>query len=277
MKVLMLIIFLLFGTIANGQIPVDTVVRSGDSIHQSKLQKLLSENIFLRKDLPAVALPIHEKKHGREELLFYIIGGLVLFLGFFRLLYAGYFDTMFRVFFNTSLRQNQLTDILLQAKLPSLILNIFFTLSIGMFTWLVLRHYHIVKDASFYMIPLCVLMFCLIYTVKFSVLKILGWVTGMTEETDIYIFVIFLINKIIGIMLLPLAIILAFAPHNFQDGALIGSYFLLGLLFLSRYVRSYGLLQYKLSVSRFHFLLYIIAVEILPTLMLSKAALNLIG
>ena len=53
----------------------------------------------------------------------------------------------------------------------------------------------------------------LIYLVKYCALKFTGWVTGLKEITNTYVFVIFLINKIIGIFLVPFIVILAFSEN----------------------------------------------------------------
>ena len=60
-----------------------------------------------------------------KDFVFYFILSLFLFLGILNAVFKNYFNTMIRVFFKTSLRQSQLTDQLMQAKLPSLCLNIF--------------------------------------------------------------------------------------------------------------------------------------------------------
>ena len=46
---------------------------------------------------------------------------------------------------------------------------------------------------------------------------------------------------------------------------------LVGFLFLIRFLRSYANLQHKLSVSRFHFFLYIFCAEVLPIVLICKA------
>jgi hypothetical protein len=43
-----------------------------------------------------------------------------------------------------------------------------------------------------------------------------------------------------------------------------------GLLLLLRFFRSYGLLQNQLKISRFHFLLYLAGVELIPLLLIYK-------
>src|SRR5204863_5735614 len=97
-----------------------------------------------------------------------------------KVFYDRYFKNIFSVFFNTSLRQNQLTDLLLQARLPSLIFNIFFVITGGIYGWLVLTHYNILRQNNFYfLIPLCIFVLGLIYFGKFCGLKLIGWITGM--------------------------------------------------------------------------------------------------
>lgn len=54
----------------------------------------------------------------------------------------------------------------------------------------------------------------LVYLVKFLVLSFAGWITGYEEEAGIYIFNIFLINKIWGISLLPFVVIMTFAEKK---------------------------------------------------------------
>ena len=85
----------------------------GDSIKGSQTTNiytaLLDSNIFLRNKRVARALPVQLKKNG-NGIFFYIMAGLLLFLGIMKTVYSRYFTTLFRVFFNTSLRQTQLTD-----------------------------------------------------------------------------------------------------------------------------------------------------------------------
>ncbi len=50
-----------------------------------------------------------------------------------------------------------------------------------------------------------------IYLVKFVVLKFIGWVFSISRATDIYIFIVFLVNKMLGIFLLPFLILITFS------------------------------------------------------------------
>jgi hypothetical protein len=72
--------------------------------------------------------------------------------------------------------------------------------------------------------------------------------------------------------LLPLAVVIAFAETSIAQIGLMISFILIGLWLLLRFYRSYSLLQHRLKVSSFHFFLYVIGIEILPILLIYKAA-----
>lgn len=211
-------------------------------------------------------------------MMFYILAGLVFCIGLMRLYFSRYFSNLFRVFFNTSLRQSQLADQLLQAKLPSLFFNGFFIISGGMYIYLVLIRYNLIADDHRWMLAgSCIVLLGLIYLTKYSTLKFTGWLTGYKEATDNYIFIIFMICKILGIILIPFTILMAFSAVDIAAISTLISLLVIGFLLLLRFFRSYGLIQNQLKVSRFHFFLYIAGVEVIPLLLIYKALLFLLS
>ena len=239
---------------------------------------VLDSNIFLSyKGIPQ-ALTIKVKKHQTVEYLFYIFASLFLLLGLLRSLFSRYFTTMFRVFFNTSLRQNQLTDQLEQATLPSLFFNIFFVLSVGLYIYILYEHNKIYFDVvNWTKLVFCVLAVAICYLVKYVSLLFAGWLTNYKAEAKIYIFSIFLLNKIIGIVLLPFTILIGFSTNKITYYATVISIILLSILLLTRFFKTYGLLQHKLKLNRIHFLTYIICLEILPILIIYKTVVVFFG
>ena len=216
-------------------------------------------------------LPVKSRKQNDKDLIFYMLAGLLFLLGIIRTAYSRYFTNMFRVFFNSSLRQSQLTDQLSQDTYPSLFLNALFVLTAGFYFYLVVQRQGVIADElNGTLLGLSIAAILIMYTVKFFTLKFIGWVTGYRTEADSYIFIIFLINKIIGICLLPVIIVLAFADRPVVSIFLITSIIIIALMLLLRFFRSYGLLQHRLRVSRFHFLLYIFSLELLPILLIYK-------
>lgn len=238
------------------------------------LKRILDSNIYLNSKGKPVTFIQSPRKNESKDVVFYALAALVLLFAVLRFLYPRYFSNLFRVFFNTSLRQNQLTDQLLQAKLPSLLYNIFFILVGGWYLYLLLNHY---GKAGFFskweILLICAASLLIIYVVKFSILKFTGWITGFKQEADIYIFIIFLINKIIGICLIPFIIIIAFSDKALVDVAIMVSFIIIILMTLMRFFRAYSLLQNRLKISRFHFIIYILGVEIIPLFAIYKLAL----
>jgi hypothetical protein len=235
-------------------------------------------NKLLNSTAIPVSLAVKLKQRTDNDAFFYLLSGLLLLLGIARVLYSRYFTNLFRVFFNTSLRQSQLTDQLLQARLPSLLFNLFFILCGGVYMYfLLLRKGWLEEHNPWILIAASVGLLGLLYTVKYCALKFTGWITGYKEQTNTYIFIVFLINKIIGIILLPFVILIAFASGTLINIALIVSLLVIVLMLFLRFFRSYGLLQHQLKVSRLHFFLYILGIEVLPLLLIYKGLVLLLS
>ncbi len=262
----------------------DSLIIKNDSVttvavlHQLTLLDVIKENKHLNLTGKPTAMANTERKPLSQDTIFYTILTVIAILAFLRFFYIRYFNNLFRVFFNTSLRQSQLTDQLLQAKLPSLLFNLIATVSFGLFIFFILKYTNLVKFSnSLIVILVCTVCIAAIYLLKFFTLKFTGWVTGFNDVTNIYIFIIFLINKILGIILLPLIIIMAFAAPGLAKVAVLIAVLLATIMFLLRFLRSYGLLQHQIKISRLHFLMYIIGVEIVPVLLIYKGLILLLS
>jgi len=255
------------------KMPVADTIKVLDSARTVTAAKPVFElkNKLLNTDAAPVSLAVHPKKVRYSDAFFYLIAFMVLLLAFLRYFYSRYFANLFRVFFNTSLRQNQITDQLLQAKLPSFLFNIFFVISGGIYVYMLLSYYRLFSaDNKWLAVFFSVVLMALVYFIKYCTLKFTGWITGLETEVNIYVFVIFLINKIIGIFLVPFVIILAFSAPDLASVAAMVSLMSIGVFLLLRFFRSYGLVQNQLKISKFHFLLYIAGLEIMPLLLIYK-------
>lgn len=239
--------------------------------YHSVIDSLLSCANYINVKEPPVYFIAQKKKMDGKEFIFYALCIVVLIIGIFKTFYNGYFNNLFRVFFNTSIRQTQLTDQLLQAKFPSFILNIFFAISVGFYIWLLFKHYdppRLINNQL--LLPFCIIGIGALYFIKYCILKFMGWMSGMQQAADNYIFVIFLVNKITGIILVPFTIFLAFSIPLWTNYIVIFSLLLIGLFFLSRYIKTYGVLEYRFPLEPLHFIIYVTALEILPLLIVYK-------
>lgn len=213
-----------------------------------------------------------------KEAIFYALIGLLIFFALVKNGFYRYIQDLFKIFFRTTMRQRQIKDQLVQSPLPSLLLNVFFLLSIGMFLALLLQNFELGLHYNFWMLFLyCVLGLIAIYGVKLMVLKLIGWALQVSETTDTYIFIVFTTNKIIGIALLPFLILLAFTYGVVnQVSVTAGISVIIGLL-AYRYFLSYVSVHRQIKISFFHFLLYLCAFEIAPLLLINKLLFTLLS
>ena len=114
------------------------------------------------------------------------------------------------------------------------------------------------------------ILLAILYGVKFLFLRFSGWIFNVKEATSTYIFIVYLINKISGIILVPFVIIIAFADQAVISVAVTTSLLILGLLFSYRYLISYAPVRKEIKVSAIHFFFYLCAFEIIPLLLIYK-------
>jgi hypothetical protein len=231
-------------------------------------------NKFFGFSTRLIIVTSNRKQFKGKELLFYTLVALLLFFAFIKFSFPKYLGDLFRVAFRTTLKQRQIGEQLLQTPLPSLLLNFFFLISASLYISFVLQHYHLAEDYNFWLLYLyCFVGLTVIYVIKFLSLKLSGWLFNITPTTDGYIFIVFMINKIIGIYLLPFLVLLAFTDNNLYEVGFALSYIGVFALLAYRFILSYGLARNQIRVNPFHFFLYLCAFEIVPLLLIYKALL----
>lgn len=203
--------------------------------------------------------------------IFYYVVALVLYVALMRLFFYKYFTTMLTLFFRATLRQQQLREQLLQAPLPALLMNFYFVVSLATYCTFLALHFNLPFAGNFWTtLGYGVMIIAAIYLIKFLFLNIVGWIFGISNVTDTYIFIVFLINKMIGIFLLPIIAFLAFPTPALLQVMLTVSYILVGGMLFYRFIISYRPVRNEIKLNRFHFFLYLCAFEIAPLLLIYK-------
>lgn len=247
--------------------PIDSVFFS--SLRPWSRDSVWSDRVY-RFTNPVRIPSIKLEREGKES-IFYSILGLLIVFALIRNSSRRYIQDLLRMFFRTSVKQKQLREQLMQNPLPSLLLNIFFVISTALFTALAIQYLGLATHINYWWLFLyCMAALVGIYTVKLLVLKLLGWIFQMSEVTDTYIFVVFTTNKVIGILLLPFTILLAFSFGTLTQVSLTLAFIMVGGLFAYRYFLSYLSVHRQMQISLFHFLLYLVAFEIAPLLLINK-------
>jgi hypothetical protein len=257
----------------------DSILLAGSDtpIQTSPYQRVL-ENPFL----PLQAVPINWVINFREasgkEKLFYLIAGLLLLLALIRAAFPRYLKNLFIYFFRTSLRHKQTRDQLLQEQISSLLMNLMFfmitatfiTLAVQSFKW-VIGNFSRVWFGT-------VIFLMLLYLGKFIFLRFAGWVFNSREAARSYLFIVFMINKMLGILLIPVLLLVAFSTQDLVQAAFTLGWLLISSVFVYRYLVSFALFRNKIALNAFHFFIYLMAVEIIPLLLIYKLLMkNLAG
>ena len=281
-----------------GRLRTDSLMRQSDSLLRADtlFQKpidtikavvppfslFLDSSVYNRQPYFSFTNPVKrlaaERQWKGKEPLFYSTVGLLIFFALVRNNFSRYATDLFALFFRTTIKQRQIKEQLMQAPLPSLLLNIVFFVCGALFINLLLAHYGLGRSFNFWVLFLyATLRLIAIYLVKFITLKLCGWLFHMSDVTDAYTFVVFTTNKIMGIALLPFIILLAFTTGPFQEGLFTLSILVVVLLLLYRFYLSFATIARQLKISFFHFLLYLIGFEIVPLLLINKLLFRFLG
>lgn len=243
------------------------------SIQNRSFQILQHHPYFNFSDKPITIHSDIKSFHG-NELLFYVIVSLLLIYALLRRFFSKYFNDLFRLFFRTTIKQLQVREQMMQAPMPSFLLNIFFVISGGLYICFLLQKGELIQQNDFWhMLIYCVAGLSAVYLAKYSGLKASGWLFNMKEAADSYIFIVFIINKMIGVLLLPFLVLLAYTKGDIYSVSLTLSWIVVAGLIIYRFVLTYGAIRKYVKVNPFHFFLYLCAFEIAPLLLIYKGLL----
>ena len=229
---------------------------------------------FLPLNKPAAFMLIDYHYHSSKDELFYLMVGIIFILAFIRLAFPKYFKNLFLLFFQTAIRQKQTRDQLLQDNLASLLTNFLFILSTSLYITMLVMFWGLTTVPFWWLALGTALILLVIYLIKYLFLLFSGWVFNTKEAAGSYIFVVFLVNKVLGVILIPFVLILCFAQSQLVLIANTLSFGLIFVLFSYRYWVSFVAIRNKLNVNGLHFLLYLCAVELLPLVLIYKVLLN---
>jgi len=238
-------------------------------------EKVLSINPFFNFTGKPV-VEIFEVHHpNSKDSLFYLIVAILFYFALIRIFFEKYFNNLMTLFFRVSLRQQQIREQVLQTPLPSLLLNILFVISAGLYACYLFHYSPMGAGIRFWVLYLnCMVLLGTIYLVKFLVLKFIGWVFSISRATDIYIFIVFLVNKMLGIFLLPFLIIITFSGAEMREIFITISLAMIFVLWSYRILASYRPVRNEIKLTPFYFFLYLCAFEIAPLLLIYKVLLT---
>lgn len=212
-------------------------------------------------------------EHTYQDWFFPVLIIVLSIYTWLRMFYNKYFNQLLQAFLNTNLTNQIVRDENILVQRASIFLALNFNLIAALFLYLLSMEMGWALGGIGMGFNRYVFFFTVVsavYTFKFLILKIIGWLFDLDREMATYIFNIFLINNVLGLILVPIAALMAYSPSIESHFLAYISLWLIGIAFFYRLVR--GMLS-GISVSGFspiYLFLYLCTLEIAPLLVLIR-------
>ncbi len=232
-------------------------------------------NFFAGHELPVKktltdAIPYRD---ATPDWLFYVLLIVIASLAWIRYYYGKIFGQTLQAIFNVNITNQIVRDENILIQRTSAFLGIIFNIVFAVILYHVSTYFRwniLNIDNSFGKFLFFMLAVSAVYSFKFLLLKITGFIFSIEKEMATYIFNIFLINNMLGLVLIPLAIILSFSVTQHLNVVVIGACVLYGIAFVYRILRG-ALIGFSYNgVNLMYLFLYFCALEFAPCLMLLK-------
>ncbi len=156
------------------------------------------------------------------------------------------------------------------SKRVSSILNLIFILNTSVFIYLFTGYLNIkLPITDFTLIGFLILSIAIMYSIKYLVIKTIGFVFSSDSIASEYLSNIWLFNKLLGISLFPIIITLPYINPSIKTPLAYIGLTIIFIFFIIRIIRSFQIV-FKIKLSIIYWILYLCTLEILPVLVLSK-------
>lgn len=203
--------------------------------------------------------------------------GVIIFLwlifGWLRVGFVRFFQTAIQASYNYFAARRIHEEANVVRSRVFYFMNTLFFLNLALFITQMFDYYNYnILNLDFYLIFLMVLLgLLIIYGLKGMFLGILDFIFLARGHFVAYNTTVFIYNKMIGFILLPLVSIIPYVPSNITPWLFKAGVFVVFSLYTMRIFRGI-LVGVKIRLSFFYLILYLCALEILPVLMLYKIA-----
>jgi len=244
---------------------IAAVITANRNDSLAKASAKIKRNVVQPPGMPGLL-----RSTSNNDLIFYVLIFIILLLALIKKSFPKYFKSIFSLSFQATFRQTQTREHMSQNFFPAFMLNVLFILSGGMFITLFAQFYKFTSIPFWQLFIYATTMLALVYLVKYFVIVFAGWVFNAPEAATDYRFIVFLINKLIGILFIPILFVIAYTGDDVKKIAITVALCVAGLLLALRYLISLVRIRKNLNLTAFHFFIYLCAVEIMPLLVLYK-------
>jgi hypothetical protein len=221
--------------------------------------------------IPTITTETVSLRENGQGFLFAIVLGVLLFLTVLVTMSRNLISRIYQSFLNDTVLKTLYRE---RGPLTSsfyIALYAMFLVNLGVFFFLILFNYNkIFNHSQLYTLFYCIIGVAVIFTGKHALLKLLAFIFPINKEMNLYSFIIVVFGILIGLILAPVNVFLAYADTSTAQIMIVAtSVGILGI-YAFRSLRSLILAQNYILPNFFHFLLYLCAVEIAPILIILK-------
>lgn len=216
-----------------------------------------------------------DRPYVSPDWLFSILLLIAAVFTWLRVFYNKYFTQLFEAVVNNNLTNQIVRDENILVQRASVYLSIVFYLvgALFLYEFSLHRNWPLAGIGSgFPRFLFFAILVSAVYALKFLILKIAGWLFDVEKETALYIFNVFLLNNLLGILLLPFIALLAFHGALPGDRLFQAALILIGLVYLYRLFRGFLVGIGTSGFSPLYLFLYLCTLEIAPLLVLLRLA-----
>ncbi len=206
--------------------------------------------------------------------LFYVLVFLIAAFTWVKVFYARTLDHILASFLSKTMSNQIVRDENLLLQKASFLLTGIFYLVLALFIYQISILYNFLPDffpSGFARFLILAVLVSMIYSFKFIFLKVSGFIFQIDKPVSAYIFNIFLINNLIGILLLPIVIAIAFTTTFAAIIIFKIAIAIIILLYVFRLIRGVMIAQSLKNFNIFYLILYICSLEIAPIVFMIKA------
>lgn len=229
--------------------------------------------------LPIIGLPVFatpktmltpERFGEGKEYIFYVIAFIIFLLALVRVVFPNYLQNTMGLFFQTTGINANTKYMAQQNGIAFVLMQLVFVFCGAVYITVISTKYFHYQYGFWQLLFFSSLFLIVVYVGKYIAVKLLGWIFDLQNEAKIYLLFVFLVNRVVAIILLPVVLVLAFSNNDIAYFAFIFSFFLLAALLAYRYFLTIKTVRPRLQAKTIQIFLYLCTIEILPIVLLYK-------
>ncbi len=263
----------------NLEAPKTVIVQVPDDslwVFVNAMQPAGTEHIpgLYRRPPPVVvdANQVHIRNHEHHRSWLFVVFMLQLvLLVMVRTVFEKDIAEQIRAYFNLNLAHQLQRDQETSLPFSSLMLNINGFISYGVLAYLSLFYLPGWHDLyQFKFLGILMTVSTALFSAKYLITRFVAYVFPFTEELDLYNFNYFLNHQLVGVLLIPLNMVVAYAAGPMDTYTFYGAWIMVWISFMLLAVKGFSIGSSYFRLYKFHFILYICTLEIAPLLILFK-------